>query len=174
MADNTKKWLKRIGAGVLALVVLVVGVPFGVGSLMARDHVASREELIAAPPAEVWKTIADFEAMPTWAHDMGKVQRLDDAGGKPKFLQTQDDFKITFTFAEIDEPRRLVVDLADDAQYFGGTWTYELGAEGAQTRVKITERGWAGPGFFRFMLWAFGPDATIKQYLADLKKKHGG
>lgn len=170
LANAVKKWVKRIAVGVVGLAILLVGVPWAIGSFMRRDHLATGRADVHASRAEVWKTIVDFESMPSWAPDMGKIARLPDEKGKPRFRQT-DGANITFAFVEIEEPNRLVVDLVDDAGYFGGTWTYELGDVPSGTRVTITERGWAGPGFFRFMLWLFGADSTIKDYLSALQKK---
>lgn len=167
------RWLKRLVVGLVALVVVLVGLPWAIGSTMDRAHVGQGEAVIAAPPAEVWKTITDFEAMPQWVGDVGTIERLDDADGKPRFRQTRDDMTLTFSFAEVDEPKRLVVNLADNVGYFGGTWTYELSEADGGTHLKITEQGWAEPGLFRFMIWLVGPDATVDDYLAALRTKYG-
>lgn len=168
------KIAKRIAAGLLLLVAVVIGVPFAVGSRMDRDHVASGETLVRAPIGEVWATVTDFERMPEWWSERARITRVSAAGEPARFEEVAPDFRVTYDFREVEAPRRLVVDMKDDAGYFGGTWTYELEPADGGTRVKITEAGWAGPGFFRFMLWLFGADATLRDCLAALSKKHGG
>jgi uncharacterized protein YndB with AHSA1/START domain len=168
------KWLRRIAIALGLLVLLFVAIPCGVGSLRAREHSATGSVIVDAPIELVWKSITDFEAMPHWAPDVGKMQRLPDVDGKPQFKETRDDFTLHFSFDEMVEPTRLVVHLEDDSGYFGGTWTYVLAAEDGRTRVTITENGWTEPAFFRFMLLLFGTDSTIKHYLEALQQRHAG
>lgn len=168
------KWLKRIGIALVVLLVVFVGVPFGVGSLMSRDHVGSGSVTVRAPIHDVWKTVSDYEAMPSWWSERSKIERVSGDGATAVFREASGDMALTYAFATFEPPRRLVVDLKDDDGYFGGSWTYELEPQGEQTRVTITERGWAGPGFFRFMLAVFGADKTLRGCLDALRAKHGG
>jgi uncharacterized protein YndB with AHSA1/START domain len=166
---TVKSRLKRIGIAIVVLLVLLIGVPFAVGSMMSREHVATGDAIVRAPIEEVWATVSDYESMPRWWSERGAIVRQPDGS----FRESSDDFVVTYRLREIAPPRRLVVELEDDAGYFGGTWTYELEPADGGTRVRITEEGWAGPGFFRFMVWAFGADATLRACLTALQAEHG-
>lgn len=169
-----KKWFVRVWIGIGVLLLLLVAAPWFVGSMLPREHVGTGEAVIAAPIADVWRTVSAYEDMGSWAPDMGKVERIEDSDGRPRFREERAEGTLTFTFIEVEAPTRLVVEVADDVGYFGGTWTYELSAADGGTRVGITEDGWAEPGYFRFMLRVFGTDSTIRNYLAALEQKHAG
>jgi uncharacterized protein YndB with AHSA1/START domain len=109
--------------------------------------------------------------MPAWWLERGKIQRLPDEGGVARFQEQSERSSFMYRFREVQAPKRLVVEIEDPEGYFGGTWTYELEPQNGKTRVTITENGWAGPGFFRFMIWLFGPDATLNGCLDALAKK---
>ena len=62
--------------------------------------------------------------------------------------------------------------IADPSLPFGGTWTYELRAEGSGTSLTLTEDGEVYNPIFRVMQkFFFSPYKTIDTYLENLKKR---
>lgn len=159
---------------ILAVALIVVGaVPFVVGSFLPREHRASVEVRLEQPRDKVWDVVSDFDAMPTWFEGAGALKRTGEKDGLPSYEVADEQMKLTFTFVEVRRPERLIVDLKDDAGYFGGRWIYTLHSSGGETVVTITEEGWVEPAFFRFMTMVFGADATLKAYADALAKKMG-
>ena len=58
---------------------------------------------------------------------------------------------------------------------FGGTWTYELLADGGGvTHVSVTETGWIGNPVFRFMSrFLFGYYGSLDKYVRALAQRFG-
>jgi uncharacterized protein YndB with AHSA1/START domain len=156
------------------LVVLVIVLPWVLGALMAREHLARGEAVIDAPIAQVWESVSGFDSVGEWAPDVANMTRVTDVEGLPSYEMHGGSSIITFTFTEVSPPHRLVVELVDNSDSYGGVWTYQLEAVGDGTRVTITEDGWTEPAYFRFVLWVFGRDRTIKGYLNALQRKHAG
>lgn len=165
--------MKKILLLVSLALVVIGATPFVVGSFLPREHRASVEVRLKAPRDQVWGVVSDFDAMPTWFDGAGPLKRSGEQDGLPIYEARDERMTLTFTFVEVRGPERLVVDLKDDAGYFGGRWTYTLHASGDETIVTVTEDGWAEPAFFRFMLMVFGADATLKAYGEALTKKMG-
>jgi uncharacterized protein YndB with AHSA1/START domain len=165
----------KIGALVVVglLVALVVAV-FVVGSLLPEDHVATRTVSFKAAPEPVYDAIADFEHYPAWRAGVTKEERLPDRDGKPVWRETNGFGVVTYAITEAARPGRLVSTIADPDLPFGGTWTYEIVAEGTGSKVTITERGVVKSAPFRFMSrFVFGYTATMDAVLKDLGKKLG-
>ena len=82
--------------------------------------------------------------------------------------------KITFELVEDSPPSRRVVRIADKSLPFGGTWTFEIAAEGDGSSVRITEDGKIYNVIFRFVARFFvGYTSSIEGYLRDLGRKFG-
>jgi uncharacterized protein YndB with AHSA1/START domain len=158
---------------VIAVLVAVVLAVVAAGFMLPVGHVASRSETFTQPPVQVFAALTDVESFPKWRSDVQAVNVL--AAGPPKRWREQgDNGDITFEVVEAQPPSRLVSRIADTDLAFGGTWTYELVPEGSGTRLTITERGEVHNPVFRFMSrFVFGHTATMKQFLADLKKHLG-
>ncbi len=165
-------WLRRIGFVLAALVVLVILVPWTAGAFMPREHRIRGERVVRAPLAEVWTSVSGFDEVGQWVPDLANMTRVTDVEGLPSYELRNDEAIVSFTFREVSAPSRLVVELGDAAETFGGEWTYELEATSDGTRVVITEEGWVEPAYFRFMMWVFGYERTIEAYLAALARKH--
>lgn len=164
--------LIRIATFVVLGLIAMIGALVVIGSTQPRAHVATGSVVVTASVGVVWDTIVDYESMPDWADGVGRIERMPDRDGKPVYRETRDDMSLTFVFEEVERPRRLVVSLGDAAGNFGGAWTYELEAQGANTEVTVTEEGWIEPAVFRFVMMVIGYDATIQQFLAALQAKH--
>jgi uncharacterized protein YndB with AHSA1/START domain len=162
------KWLGLIGLAVAAL-VLVAAV---VGLLLPKNHHASREEIVAAPPQAVWDAITGIERFPSWRKDVKHVQSLPNQDGRRMWSEDGTSGQLTFAIERAEAPRLLVTRLADPKLPFGGTWTYELSPVTNGTRVRISEDGEIYNPLFRFMArYIFGHDGTITSYLAALQGK---
>jgi uncharacterized protein YndB with AHSA1/START domain len=164
------KWLGLIALAVGAL-VLVAAV---VGLLLPRNHHASREKIVAAPPQAVWDAITGIERFPSWRKDVKHVQSLPDQDGRKMWFEDGASGKLTFVIDRAEPPRVLVTRLADPKLPFGGKWTYELAPVTNGTRVRISEDGEIYNPLFRFMArYIFGYEGTIGSYLAALQTKFG-
>ena len=145
-----RKWLRRLGMVLAALVMLLIVLPWTIGSFMPREHVGRGERVLAAPIDEVWKSVSGFDEMGHWAPQLANMTRVADVEGLPSYELRSENAIITFTFTEVSEPSRLVVELRDSADAYGGVWTYELSEVDGGTRVAITEEGWTRPSLLSF------------------------
>ena len=67
--------------------------------------------------------------------------------------------------------KRLVRKIADPKMPFGGTWTYEIQADGGGCSLTITEHGEVYNPIFRFITKFTDMGATINDYLVSLGRK---
>ncbi len=165
----------KVGAlVVVGLLVVLVAAVLIIGALLPEDHVASRTVTFKAAPEPVYDVIADFEHYPGWRAGVTKEERLPDRDGRPVWRETNGFGAVTFAITEATRPGRLVSTIADPDLPFGGTWTYEIVADGTGSRVTITERGVVKNALFRFLSrFVFGYTATMDAVLGDLGKKLG-
>jgi uncharacterized protein YndB with AHSA1/START domain len=155
-------------------VVAMVGLVTLIGSLLPRQHVASRAGRFRESPESLWKTVTDFPGMPSWAPDVQKVERVADQNGHPVWMHTGSRWSAPMEVVEFSPPRRLTMRIADPKLPFGGAWTYEITPDGGGSIVTITERGEIGSPIFRFLArFVFGYTSTMDGYLRALGKKHG-
>ncbi len=123
-----------------ALAALVV-VMVVIGAMLPVAHSASRTARFAKAPPEVF---AALEQLTTEQRD------------------------VPFDVVEREAPARLVTKIKP-GQPFGGTWTYEVKAEGSGSTLTITENGEVYNPLFRFLSrYAFGHTATIDGFLKQL------
>jgi hypothetical protein len=163
--------LKLALLAVLALVALVALVAV-VGTLLPQAHTASRSARFARSPAAVFDVIHDVGAAASWRTDVQRVELLAPVDGRVRFREVSRSGSITMEIVEATRPTRMVTRIADPDQPFGGTWTFELAADGAGTRLTITERGEIYNVIFRALArFVFGYTSTMEAYLAALEKK---
>jgi hypothetical protein len=153
--------------GIVILIALI-------GFLLPRTHTATRTAVFSRHPAEVFAAIHDFAAMPTWRSGLSGVEILPPQDGHASFREITPRRPVTYVVLEDRPPDRLVTKIADEKLPFGGTWTYELSAEGNGTRLRITEDGEIRNTLFRFLArFVIGYTGTMDTYLRDLGKKFG-
>lgn len=162
------KWI-WIGMGVLTLLAAAVAM---LGYTIPKGHVASRKAVFQAPPERIWELIT---GPPDWRPEVRKFEPLPPRDGRRAWAETDaDGQRITFEEIEAAPPRRLVTRIADEKLPFGGTWTYELRAEGGRTTVRITENGEIYNVIFRVAAkYYFGYTATLEGYLKAVGAKLG-
>jgi hypothetical protein len=163
------RWLLFAGLGVVATVAIVVVW----GAFLPREHHARRSARVAQPPAAVWTVIADPLGAASWRPDVKSVEALPPQDGRPRWREVGRD-SITYELVADDPPARRVVRIADPTLPFGGTWTYELAADGTGCRLRITEDGEVRNPLFRFLArYAFGHGGTMESYLKALGRRFG-
>ena len=142
------KWL-LIGLAVIVGLVVLVAI---VGSLLPRDHKASRTLRVRRAPAEVWPVVTQI------------------AGAS----------SVPVVVVESQPPYRLVTRVAETEKNFGGTWTIAIvavpdsstGSGQVASTLTITEDGWVANPIFRFMSrLVIGHHATMDALLKDVARK---
>ena len=162
-------WLLIAGAFMVALIVIATVW----GALLPSGHHAQRSARFAQPPAVVWSAVADPLAAASWHPDVRAVEALPAQDGRARWKEIGSD-AITYELVADEPPVRRVVRIADDELPFGGTWTYELEADGEGCRLRITEDGEVRNPLFRFLArYAFGHGGTMESYLRALGRRFG-
>jgi uncharacterized membrane protein len=156
---------------VIALVVLVIAL---IGSRLPKHHTASRSVVLHKSPAEVYAVARDFESMPKWRSDVRAVTISSTPDGRVHFREDGKHGSVNYELVEDVPGQRMVTRITDTDLGYAGKWTYVFAAEGANTRVSITEDGEVSNVIFRFLSrYAFGQTATIDGYLSSLGKHFG-
>ncbi len=147
----------------------------GAGVVLPREHVAARRVRLRRPPEDVWARIRDHAAEPGWRPQLDRVERLPDEGGRERWKEVQGRSSLTFETLEAVPPRKLVRRIADEKLPFGGSWTIEVGDDGAGGSVAaVTEHGEVKHPLFRVISrFVIGHTRTIDGYLNDLTTSFG-
>ena len=145
------------------------------GVVLPREHVAARRVRLRRPPEQVWTRIRDHAAEPGWRPQLDRVERLPDEGGRERWKEVQGRSSLTFETLEAVPPRKLVRRIADEKLPFGGSWTIEVGDDGAGGSVAaVTEHGEVKHPLFRVInRFVIGHTRTIDGYLRDLASSFG-
>jgi len=160
---------------VVAILAGLVAVAALVGSLLPRDHVASRSVRLRQSREAVWQAITDYAGAASWRPSLRSVERAPDQDGHAVWKEI-DRHGEAMPLATIEEapPTRLVRKIADPGLPFDGTWTYEVVPDGEGCRITITERGEVKHALFRFVgRFVLGYTSTIDTYLKALGRKFG-
>ena len=120
------RWIIGIGVGL----VVVVGVTWLAGLALPQGHRASRTVNLAAEPATVFAAISDFARYPDWRSDVKKIEVEGGPGQGALVREHNTSGTIPYRVEVLSPPSRMVMRIADPSLPFGGTWTYELRAEG--------------------------------------------
>ena len=163
------KWILWIVAALAA----VAGAIYGVGLLLPREHVATAEATIAAPPERVTELVRQVEDQPRWRPAVKRVEVLSRGPDGLRYREHGDDV-ITFLFREETQGRFLST-IADERLPFGGAWTIEVRPAPGGAEVRVREDGVVKDPLYRFFSrFVFGHTATMRAYLADLKRAAEG
>lgn len=159
---------------ILAAIVALVAIVAVVGSLLPRHHVAARSARYRTPADTLWRVLTDFSALPGWAPELARVERLADLNGHPVWMHVGKSWSAPMELIEFSPPHRFTLRIADPKLPFGGTWTYEVAGSGDGATVTITENGEVGNPIMRFLSrFVFGQTSTMDAYLSALGRKHG-
>lgn len=160
--------MKKVGIAIAVLVGLVL-VAVLAGSLLPREHTATRRARFAREPAEVWAVVSDFAGASAWRTGV-RVEVLD----ADAFVEHTDEGPVRMRVVERTPPARMVVAIDDPELPFSGTWTYALARVDGGTELEITERGAIDHPLVRLMAAAFfDPAETAEHYLVDLGAHFG-
>lgn len=156
---------------VLVLAVVLIAL---IGWRLPSQHSASRSVVLHKSPDAVYAVTRDFASMPKWRADVRDVKVTTEAGGRVQFREEGKHGAVNYELAEDVPGQRMVTRIIDTDLGYSGKWTYVFAAEGANTRLTITEDGEVSNVIFRFLSkYAFGHTATIDAYLTSLGKQFG-
>lgn len=161
-------------ASLIAAIVLAVLLIALLGSRLPQQHSASRSVLLHQTPDRVYAVTRDFGSIPKWRADVRSVNVTTGATGRVQFREEGKHGTVNYELVEDVPGQRMVTRITDTDLGYSGKWIYVFAAEGANTRIKITEDGEVSNVIFRFLSrYAFGHTATIDDYLTSLGKQFG-
>jgi hypothetical protein len=155
----------------IGLAVLLISL---IGWRLPKQHSASRSILLHQASDRVYAVTRDFASMPKWRADVREVTVSTAPDGRIHFREDGKQGSINYELAEDVPAQRMVTRITDTDLGYSGKWTYVLAAEGANTRITITEDGEVSNVIFRFLSrYAFGHTASLDTYLTSLAKEFG-
>ena len=156
-----------------SLVGLVIAL-LAIGACLPPGHVATSGIRIGSSPQQVWDVASDYATWATWAPGVKSMERLPDRVVEADEMYQNAGEKGRRHPDPADPPRRRVTRILDEGLPFGGSWTWEFAADGAGTRVTLTEDGVIRNLLFRALSrFVFGHHATLEKFLAALAKRMG-
>lgn len=159
---------------IVAVIAALIVAVLVIGAVLPKSHVASRQIVLHRSPDEVYQTVRDFSAAPTWRPDLQRVEMIATADNHVRFREYGKHDTITYDLVEDRPGEKIVTRIADLDLGYSGAWTYTFSKEAAGARVQITEAGEVSNILFRFVSrFVFGHTATIEKYLTALGKKFG-
>lgn len=139
------RWIVIVLLGLAAIVAIVAAV----GSMLPRQHAASRTLATRRSPAEIWALVSD-----------------------PAFAKAATGQEVPVETVESVAPVRLVSRIADPDLPYGGTWTYAIRADANGATLTITEDGFVSNVVFRFVSrFIIGHHGAIDAYLKGVAKR---
>lgn len=161
-------------AGLVGVIILAVLLMALLGSLLPKEHSATRSVRLHKSPENVYAVAREFESMPKWRSDVREVKVTTDPNGRLDFREEGKHGAVNYELTEDIPGRRMVTTITDTDLGYAGKWTYVFADEGSGTRLTITEDGVVSNVIFRFLSrYAFGHTATIDSYLTSLGKHFG-
>ncbi|MEO6528654.1 MAG: SRPBCC family protein [Gemmatimonadaceae bacterium] len=165
----------------MRMLLIVVGVLVALGAavviagyLLPVKHGATVAATIPASPEVVWGALTTPAEYPAWRRDVASVELLPGDSGRVAWRESGKDGAISFVVEHAEAPHRLVTRITDKSLPFGGSWEYLVTAEGAGSRVQITEHGEVYNPVFRFVSrFIMGHSATASAYLKALGRRYG-
>jgi uncharacterized membrane protein len=164
----------KIALVLLVAVVALVLVILVIGAALPRKHVVSRHVILHRPPGEVYETVRNFAAAPSWRPDLERVEIISTGDNHVRFREHGKQDAVTYDLVEDRPNEKIETRIADQDLGYSGSWTYTFANASDGTRLEITEAGDVSNILFRFVSrFVFGHTATIEKYLAALGKKFG-
>lgn len=164
----------KIALIITAFFFVIVALILIIGAALPRNHVVSRQIILHSSPYEIYRSVRDFNAAPSWRSDIERVETVATTDNHVRFREYAKHGAVTYDLVEDQPGERIVTRIADQNLGYSGSWTYTFTKETAGTRVQITEAGEVSNILFRFMSrFIFGQTSTIEMYLIALGKKFG-
>lgn len=165
----------RWGLAALAVGVVLVGVTYGAGRTLPVEHLASSAMVYREPADTIWSHVRDISRYAEWWPDIESTRLVPDVEGREVWqLANRRDPGFPMVVVVSEPPHRLVTRVIDDGLPFGGTWTYEVTALDAGTRLTITEDGRIYSPIFRAVSrWFMGYHGTQEGFLTALAEYLG-
>jgi hypothetical protein len=152
---------------VLAVVAVAI---FMVGTALPEKHTARVEGMVALSADATAARIRNVIEHPNWRHQLKRVEIKQSAADGVQYIEHGKHGPLKLWLKEVEIGAHFIATVLDETD-FGGDWSIRITPINAQRcRVEITESGWIKPVVFRVMSrFAFGYDANIQRYLADLQ-----
>jgi polyketide cyclase/dehydrase/lipid transport protein len=168
------KLLIFIVVGVIAGIIVLVGIVALIGSRLPKSHVASRSILLHRTPHDVYLLVRDFSSAPKWRPDVKQMQVESPQGGPVYFREEGKHGTVNYELTEDVPDQRMVTKIRDTDLGYSGRWTYTFVPESGGTRLTIREDGEVSNVIFRFMSkYVFGQTSTIDSFLTSLASHFG-
>ena len=131
-----------------------------IGTILPKEHVASRKLVLHRTPEEVFALISDFRSAPAWRRGVRQVVLQPADSGPVHFVEKGKNGSMAMLLRESHRPTRLVTEIADKSLPFGGSWIFDISS---------TELGEVYNPFFRFVSrFVLGYTNNINGYLEDV------
>ena len=165
------KWVGIFFAGLVGL----IGLMALIGYFMPREHVASRKAHFKQKPEAIWPLLAEPAMATSWRTDIVSVEMLPDQNGHAMWKEKwRNGTILLMERTEFHPQTRLQTRIANTDLAFGGTWTFELQADGDGSQLRITENGIVNNVIFRFLSRVvFGQTGSIEGFLRLAGAKFG-
>lgn len=137
-------WLLWFTAALVSLLIVVLAIGYSLPETVS----VTRSRMIAAPPERVFALVTDVAGQTAWRRDVRSVELGSD--GKSWTEKTRDGATIRFQETVREVPGRFAVSFTSD-RGFGGAWDGRFEADGAGTRITMTERVTIPNPVFRLM-----------------------
>lgn len=145
-----------------------------VGTLLPREHTATRVAAFRQPPAVIYAAVRDFAGQSAWRSAVKAVELLPPRAGAVSYREIGRDGAVTYVVREERPGEKLVVEIADENLPYGGRWIFTVHAAGRGSELRIAEEGFVKNVIFRCLArFVFGYTGTMETYLRDLGKKFG-
>ena len=163
-------WILFVMGAIVAVVLAIL-----VGGLVTpRKHVASRTITLRATQDRVWSAVRDVARYGDWRHELEDASVVDTVQPQLRWRETSTRGSVTFGVTVDEPPHRFAARILDDDLPYSGEWTWQIDADGDDTRVTITERGEVGNPIFRFIgAHLIGYTRSIDTYLTGLARHVG-
>lgn len=141
------------------------------GRQLPPTHTASASVELPVSAERAFALIADVDGMKQWpGSGIDAVEPLPPENALPVVRQRMGRNSFVLRTTEYAPPTRLTRTIADDHEFFSGSWTYEIAPTATGSRVTLTETGRVDAALPRaVMRYISGEDTTLKKHLESLK-----
>ena len=113
----------KIAFILLAVTVALVLVVLVIGAALPRNHVVSRHVILHRSPDEVYETVRNFAAAPSWRSDLERVEMIATGVNHVRFRENGKQGALTYDLIEDRPNEKIVTRIADQDLGYSGAWT---------------------------------------------------